>query len=672
MMTDKLNYPFELDDFQKQAIRAVAADSSVLVSAPTGAGKTVIAEYVMEKCLQEGKRVIYTAPIKALSNQKFREFQVLFPDQVGIVTGDVSINPSAPLVIMTTEIFRNRILESKDAFMRYSWIIFDEIHYLDDIERGTVWEESLILMPPHMRILGLSATIPNVDEFAGWLRQIYPHPIEVIKEVERPVPLHFFFQCQGRITDDVQFIRQIGYSRRKVRHPQQEERPQFQNRPIALIRHLIKADRLPCIYFCFSRKRCEYLAEKAGQFDFLTPAEQAYNLVLFDRLCERFDVTTGQRTATLRRLVEQGIAYHHAGLHPMLKEVIEQLFSGRHVKIIFTTETFALGINMPARTVVIDELKKKYGQFHRAIKTRDFYQMAGRSGRRGIDLEGFVYSRVNPRELSFQELETILTGKTEPIRSHFNAAYATILNLYEAYGEEFQWVYERSFYHFLAGGRTRLLQKEQMKSRFKLLKQLGYIQNRQLTVKGHFAKKMYGYELPLAELYASGILEELSPVQLGVICLAVVYEPRPRARKPALDRELKMLRKTVDRIVRHIHYYEKKRVITPISKRFYYDRSYSLMGWMKDRPFHEMIAEVDDDEGEVIRYYRMSIQVLREMLDTPASDSLKTSIRQAISLINREVIDAEHQLRQMAEPDLVDTDHLNPDLPDPDPDLLDE
>lgn len=663
-MEDKLNYPFELDDFQKQAIRAVENDSSVLVSAPTGAGKTVIAEYVMEKCLQEGKGVIYTAPIKALSNQKFREFQVLFPDQVGIVTGDVSINASAPLVIMTTEIFRNRILESKDAFMRYSWIIFDEIHYLDDIERGTVWEESLILMPPHMRILGLSATIPNVAEFAAWLKQIYPHPIEVIKEVDRPVPLHFFFQCQGQLTDDIQFVRKIGYRRRKARHSRQEEgeKPHFQNRPMSLLRHLHKADRIPCIYFCFSRRRCEYLAEKALNFDFIAPGDRGRTLALFDGLCKKFDVTTGARTTTLRRLVARGIAYHHAGLHPMLKEVIEQLFSYRHVRVIFTTETFALGINMPARTVIIDELKKKYGRFHRAIKTRDFYQMAGRSGRRGIDREGFVYSRINPNELTFQELETILASKTEPIRSHFNASYATILNLYETYGDQFQWVYQRSFYNFLAQSRSRLLQKEQMKARFKILKQMGYIQNNKLSVKGHFAKKMYGYELLLTELYVTGLLEKLSPVQLGILCLAVVYEPRPRAAKPEFDRELKSLRKTTDKIVRRIHHYEKNRGITPISKRFYYDLSYSLIGWMKDRPFHEMMGEISDDEGEVIRYYRMSIQVMREMLDTPASDILKANIREAIFLINREVIDAEHQLRQIAEPDLME-----PDLTDPHP-----
>ncbi len=660
MVDIKNNYPFELDSFQRDAIHAVEKNHSVLVSAPTGAGKTVIAEYVMTKCLKEGKGVIYTAPIKALSNQKFREFTILFPDKVGIVTGDVNINPNAPLVIMTTEIFRNRLLESKQPFQDYSWIIFDEIHYLDDMERGTVWEESLIFLPHHMRILGLSATIPNVDDFAHWLEEIYPHPIEVIKEVERPVPLHFFFQCRGKITDQLNTLKKLGYSRRKASLLTDDDESQ-QNRPLSLIKHLLKSGRIPCIYFAFSRKRCEYLAERACRFDFLSEDEHSKVLDTYDRLADHFGVTGSERSDSLRKLVKNGIAYHHAGLHPMLKEIIEQLFSNKMVKMIFTTETFALGINMPARTVVIDEMRKKYGRFFRSIKTRDFFQMAGRSGRRGIDKEGFVYGRVNPAEVTFQEIQNIVNSKPEPINSRFNASYGTILNLYEAFGEELFHVYQLSFHHFMAKSNSRKAQVRQMRSKLNILKQLEYIKDHQLTPKGHFAKKMYGYELTLAELYATGVLEELTPFQLGILALAVVYEPRPGRGKPKLSKDLKFLHTLTSKVVHTLHKHEKNRDINPLSKRFYYDMTTSIIAWMKEVPFEKIIEAIKDDEGEVIRYYRMSIQVLREMLEIALSKELKGKIYKAIQLINRDVIDAENQLRLAAE-ETID-DQLPEDLP---------
>lgn len=657
MVDIKNNYPFELDSFQEEAIQAVEKNHSVLVSAPTGAGKTVIAEYVMTKCLKQGQGVIYTAPIKALSNQKFREFSILFPDQVGIVTGDVNINANAPLVIMTTEIFRNRLLESRQPFQDYSWIIFDEIHYLDDMERGTVWEESLIFLPHHMRILGLSATIPNVDDFALWLEEIYPHPIEVIKEVQRPVPLHFFFQCTGKITDQLNTLKRLGFSRRKVSTFNDNDDSQ-QNRPMTLVKHLLRSGRIPCIYFAFSRKRCEYLAAKACRYDFLLEDEQQRIIDTYDRLADHFGVTGSDRSETIRDLVKHGIAYHHAGLHPMLKEIIEQLFSKKMIKMIFTTETFALGINMPARTVVIDEMRKKYGRFFRAIKTRDFFQMAGRSGRRGIDNEGFVYSRINQKDITFQEILNVVNSRPEPIHSRFNASYGTILNLYEAFGEELFHVYQLSFHHFMAQKSSRKAQIRQMRSKLNLLKQLEYIKDHQLTPKGHFAKKMYGYELTLAELYATGVLEELTPIQLGILALAVVYEPRPGRGKPKLSKDLKFLRTLTSKVVRTLHKHEKNRAINPQSKRFYYDMTNSIVAWMMEVPFEKIIEAIQDDEGEVIRYYRMSIQVLREMLETPLSKELKGKIYRAIQLINRDVIDAENQLRLSAEETI---DHPLPD-----------
>lgn len=650
-MPNKIRWSFKLDDFQKRAIDSVKRNQSILVSAPTGAGKTLIAEYVIMKCIEENKGVIYTAPIKALSNQKYREFQALFPEKTGIITGDVSINPHAPLLIMTTEIFRNKILDSPSQLTDYLWIIFDEIHYLDDIERGTVWEESLILLPKHMKIVGLSATIPNIDQFSLWLNEIHNHPIKVIKEDNRPVPLHFLFQYRGKIVGELSIIKKIAFSRRRILYQRKNElkgRFSGKNSPVPLIRHLIKSDRLPCLYFSFSRKRCEYLANRFMTFDVLTEKEKNKILEIYDSLCQRFNLINDERTQSLRNLVEKGIAYHHAGIHPMLKEVVEQLFTSKLIKIIFTTETFALGINMPARSVVIDEMRKRYGRNFRTLKVRDFLQMAGRGGRRGIDKEGYVYCRINPGELSFYELEQFFKIKPEPIRSRFNVSYATILNLYEAYKEDLFWIYSLSFYYFQEKKKSDLFQLKQMKTKLNILKKFGYIKSSKLTQKGHFAKNIYGHELPLSELYSSGILEELSHKQLGILCLAAVFEPRPDKKKVRLKNNINSIKLKTSRVVKRIHLIEKRNRVFSLSKKFCYDLSDSLLDWMGEKSFKNIVEEMEIDEGEVIRFYRMSIQILREMLHTPVSKNLKMKIQNAIDLINRGVINAEEQLLEIA------------------------
>jgi len=642
-----------LDDFQKKAIAAVESDQSVLVSAPTGAGKTLIAEHLVRKCMIEGRGVIYTAPIKALSNQKFREFQASFPDMVGIITGDVNIRPHSPLLIMTTEIFRNKVLESKSTLEDHHWIIFDEIHYLDSQERGTVWEESLILLPKHMRFMGLSATIPNIDQFAAWLREIHPYPIKVIKETKRPVPLHFLFQCHGRICDELKEVKLEAYGKHK-RFRYKGNRLldgslARENKPFELVKHLCESDRLPCIYFVFGRRRCEILAEEATEIDFLSEEECTEITNTYDDFCKKYDIWHEERTQSLRTLVKKGVAYHHAGIHPLLKEILEQLFTRKMIKLIFTTETFALGVNMPARTVVLDEVKKKYGRFFRALKVRDFYQMAGRSGRRGIDIEGYVYSRIDPRAVSFAELEGIIKGKPEDIRSRFSTSYATILNLYEIYGDDLVNIHSLSFFCYQEKASSGQRQLEQMQSRLSILKQLGYIHEGHLTEKGHFAKKIHGNELPLAELFGYGVLEDLSQEQLGVLALAAVFSPRLSINKTKLTAEIRELEAITDEAVKGIHRFEKKMKLDVMSKPFCYDLSNSVLKWMKHYPFQDIVDQLQIDEGELIRYYRMSLQVLREMLDTPVSDDLKHKTRLAIHAINRGVIDAEEQLKMTTE-----------------------
>lgn len=637
------------DAFQKKAIDYIKEGLSVIVSAPTGAGKTVIAEHVINDCLTKNTKAVYTAPIKALSNQKFREFNEGFPGKIGILTGDVSINPHAPILIMTTEIFRNKVLEESASLEEYSWVIFDEIHYLDDYERGTVWEESLIFLPRHMKMLGLSATIPNIDEFAQWIHSVHDRPLKIVKEEKRPVPLHFFYQCQGSIVDNVNKVRRLGSGGKNFYYYKGRRFPKKihlkPNKPTTLVSHLFNNSRLPCIYFSFGRRRCEYLAEEMKEFDFLTIEEKIKINKIFNELCERFDLVNEKAASIIHPLIERGIAYHHAGMLPTLKEVIERLFTSRLIKVIFTTETFALGINMPARTVVFDELRKFYGRFHSNLKTRDFYQMAGRAGRRGIDVEGFVYSRVNSRFMTYEELKRIIYGEPEKVRSRFNASYATMLTLYEKYGEKLYDIYPRSFHYFQEKKKYRERALDVLRSKTALLKELGYIVGDGLSEKGAFASKIHGYELSLSELYEKGVLEHLSEKELGILSLALVFEPRRRVMRTSPGKKLKQLQKITDDIVMPIQRTEKKLKIKPLSKIYYFDLSSCLEAWMDGENFDKILRYADVDEGEMIRYFRMAIQILREILDTPSSSILKEKVKKAIGLINRDIIDAEKQLR---------------------------
>ncbi len=645
---------FELDRFQEEAIEAITNNQSVLVSAPTGAGKTIIAEYAIEQCLIDGRKIIYTAPIKALSNQKYREFQTLFPDMVGIITGDVSINPDAPLLIMTTEIFKNRILENKDSFYGYSWIIFDEIHYLDDVDRGTVWEESLIFMPDNFNFIGLSATIPNIEEFADWIRSIHSKEVKVIIETKRPIPLKYYYNCCGKISKDINKLRKYGYWK-KDKHLSKEDynllKDEFKNsysKTAKLLRSLKKKDRIPAIYFTFSRKRTEELAKSNSVIDFFKDKKESEEaLKYFDELCEQFDISDSDRTKTLREYIKKGIAYHHAGLLPMQKEVIEQLFSKKMVKIIFTTETFALGINMPARTVIIDDLKKRYNRFVKLIKIRDFSQMSGRAGRRGIDEIGYVYSFINPFNIKYEELYHLDTGTPEPVISRFNATYSTILNLYETHGENLLEIYKLSFHYYQTKNKKPSIQYEQMAARLRVLKKLNYIIDGKLSPKGEFAKKVHGYGLILSELYAEGIIEELDYKEIATLALSIVFEPKPGARMPRIPEIFKNIRFHTTGSINRIHNCENRYGVKTLSKRCFYDLATPLSEWMKETPFEDIISMIKIDEGELIRYYRMGIQVMRELLRTPVSDIVKGNLETAIALINHDVMDAESQLKEV-------------------------
>ena len=448
----------QLDPFQEEAIHAINRNHSVLVTAPTGAGKTVLAEYAIEKCMEMGRRVIYTAPIKALSNQKYRDFYQTYGDRVGIVTGDVVLNQAAQVLLMTTEIFRNTIFDDITRLDDVEYVIFDEIHYINDIERGTVWEESIIFAPQNIKFVCLSATIPNINQFAEWMRTVREVEIDVIEELERPVPLEHHLYLEGYGIGDLPALRKIqesiiygdydSFDDIGAEKEILEEQLRDYLIQADLISYVQGQSQLPCLYFCFSRKVCERNAAFYAKRNFLTPEQRKEILHLFDLLCVQYSIRDERNIKAFRRLVAKGVAYHHAGMLPTLKEVVERLFTSGLIQLLFTTETFAVGINMPACTVIFESLEKYDGVTFRYLKAREYHQMSGRAGRRGIDPIGYVYARVFPKFAHFESVQRITSSKIEPIESQFNLSYSSILNLYEKYGDDIYDVCTQSLNNF--------------------------------------------------------------------------------------------------------------------------------------------------------------------------------------------------------------------------------
>jgi len=635
-----------LDRFQKEAIEILNQGKSVVVAAPTGAGKTLIAEHVMNHALESDLKVIYTSPVKALSNQKFRDFSGRFPHRTGIVTGDVSINPSAPLLIMTTEILRNRLFSEHPSALDYSWVIFDEIHYIDDPDRGTVWEESLMFLPRHARFLGLSATLPNTGELAEWISTIREEEVAVVEENERPVPLNFYFVSGRKV------YKKLPAPGKRIRRFAGPDDPKGRrskklpgnNEVVSLISSLRTRDRLPAIYFTMNRKRSVALAEALSSFDFLDPAEKEQVRLMVDTHSERYGSEDIHGFSDLLPMLKRGIGFHHAGMLPTAKELVEKLFTAGLIRAVFATATFALGINMPAKSVILDELKKRVGRSFRIIPRRDFFQMGGRAGRRGIDDRGYVYSFVDP-SLQPHSIRSLINGKPEPVLSRFDLSYAGILSLYERYGEKLYSIYFRSFKYFLEKRKKEGAKISWLRKKIKILRDLKYMDGNRITDAGIFAREIHGYELPMGELYKSRLMDKLYPRDLVFLALALVYEPKKGDRLLPDHGRSKYLYKLTKPLVTSIHKQEKMNGLKFNSPSFNFNLSKAAEMWMKEEPFFWCVNNSGIDEGDLVRYFRMSIQILRELLNTGLQGKMVSKTEKAISFLNRDIIDAESELR---------------------------
>jgi len=453
----------QLDPFQVEAVQCIDNSESVVVSAPTGSGKTLIAEYAIHKLFSGNQRAIYTAPIKALSNQKYRDFRATMGDRVGIITGDVVINPHAQVLIMTTEIYRNILFQDIISLNDVRYVVFDEVHYINDIERGTIWEEAIIFSPPHVRFCFLSATIPNAQQFARWVEKLQQHRVRAIEHTQRPVPLeHFVYEhTLGLVPwerayrfpyqDPKTFTSSVG-RRGKPR------RRYHTASHLDIIHNL--GERLPCLFFVFSRKGCEDLAqEAAGRFDFTTDAEkQEIREITTKTLAPLRELESLDCVEKLRSILPKGIAIHHAGLLPNLKELVEILFARGLIRLLYATETFAVGINMPARSVAFYSLRKFDGRGFSFINLRQYYQMAGRAGRRGMDKIGTVVTLVDMNHFEREAMPRYNQERSEDLVSQFDLSYNSVLNLHLRYRQqELQQVLQDNFSQFqLEEHRTKI------------------------------------------------------------------------------------------------------------------------------------------------------------------------------------------------------------------------
>ncbi|KLO18246.1 antiviral helicase [Schizopora paradoxa] len=466
-------YKFTLDPFQQVSVHAIQRNESVLVSAHTSAGKTVVAEYAIAQCLQNKQRVIYTSPIKALSNQKYREMLAEFGD-VGLMTGDVTINPTATCLVMTTEILRSMLYRGSEIMREVAWVIFDEIHYMRDKERGVVWEETIILLPHTVRYVFLSATIPNAMQFAEWICKSHEQPCHVVYTDFRPTPLqHYLFPAGGEgiylVVNEKGEFREDNFSKAmgtlaekqgedpadpkggkgrkgKTKKGGKKEGP---SDIFKIIKMIMMKNFNPVIVFAFSKRECEALALSLAKLEFNSAEEQDLISNIFTNAMENLSQDDRQlpQISNILPLLKRGIGIHHGGLLPILKEVIEILFQEGLIKVLFATETFSIGLNMPAKTVVFTTVRKYDGHEFRNLSSGEYIQMSGRAGRRGLDDRGVVIMMCDEK-LEPAAAKNMIKGEADRLDSAFHLGYNMVLNLMKVEGISPEFMLERCFFQF--------------------------------------------------------------------------------------------------------------------------------------------------------------------------------------------------------------------------------
>ena len=555
---------FGVDEFQIEAFDAIDAGHNVLVSAPTGSGKTLVATYAIEKVLRDGGRAFYTTPLKALSNQKFGELGKLFGvDNVGLLTGDTSVNRGASIVVMTTEVLRNMLLTESGRVQDLSLVVMDEVHYLQDPFRGGVWEEVIILTPSEVQFVALSATVANAPFLGEWLTEVRGHT-EVIVETERPITLHnhvaihrrgqnlpeLFDLLDGdRLSDQARKVDALLKSSRRFRPGPQwrgdrstaPPPPYSTPRRSDLLRVIDDEDLGPTIYFIFSRAGCDDAVRQCRRDGVrFTTREMAF--AIDDIATERVrsfedDDLNALGFPEFQDSLRNGIAAHHAGMVPAFREIVETCFERGLLGVVFATETLALGVNMPARSVVLEKFSKYSDAGRNTLSSGEFAQMTGRAGRRGLDDEGHAIISF-ALETSMADIGRVAIAPAPDLHSSFRPTYNFTANLIHHFDEEMALtILKQSFAQFEADRRpagVRRTLADQMMARRSVFEDLGYGDDWSLTERGEALRSVYHEnDLLLCEAWFEGAFEDIEPATLAAVLSCFAFEGRRTKPKPA-------------------------------------------------------------------------------------------------------------------------------------------
>jgi ATP-dependent RNA helicase HelY len=733
-------YPFPLDAFQLEAIIHLAQDRSVMVAAPTGTGKTLVAEYAIWRAQQRQQRVIYTTPLKALSNQKYRDLRAIYGfDAVGLVTGDIVEHSTASIVVMTTEVYRNMLLEEGgDRFARgesiipssladVAYIIFDELHYLSDVSRGPVWEEAIICSPPNVRLVGLSATVSNADDLADWISRVH-RPISLVVHEERAVPLeHYYFLdnklhlVQDAEGNRVERFPGVGGEARlamlmrrnrtytfgdddeddedwwnederesnkkkhraarkesavgedstsagtgedrgtQSRHPVERSSPE----PGEILTALRDADLLPCLYFLPGRKAVEEAAMSASLHLFTTSEEQAFIKEEVGVWLEQLpkEDRNLQQVHDLAQILPRGLAFHHAGLLPGLKVLVETLFARGHLRAVFATDTLALGINMPARAVVVGSLSKFDGQEMRLLTPNEYLQLTGRAGRRGMDVRGAAVIPYSPWEL-FEESFQRITAELLPVTSSFVIRYNSVLNLWRP-GDVHQLrricaSSLREYQRYVLWERRELMRLEKLEQRQQkgkkagkkkgiaseaaaqalekrrqkigayplsragaaeldgtifALRALGYIdEHDELTLRGRLLRSIFHPAgILVVETLLMGALDELSAAELAEVCSWFTYDNDRRLYNHSiLNTHLLQVRRELRGAVQRVHNIEQQASIN-FTPDIVPDFHSVALSWARGMSLSGLLRRIDLAEGDLLMLLNQTIDLLQQV-----------------------------------------------------------
>jgi superfamily II RNA helicase len=729
------HYPFPIDQFQLEAVAHLAQGQSVLVAAPTGTGKTLIAEYAIWHAQQRNQRVIYTTPLKALSNQKYRDLRDQYGhDTVGLVTGDIVEHSRASIVIMTTEVYRNMLLEDgftpeqtsgPSSLADVGFVVLDELHYLSDLDRGPIWEEAIICSPKHIQLVGLSATVSNAEDLTSWISRVH-RPIELVLHEERAVPLEHYYFLDGKLhlvqdaagnrvhlfpnvggeaklaqlagrgrtlivedededEDDLEndfwverrkkgkIIRQRGFrvsteeeketdldataEKKKARRSQLRKAPE----PGEILTVLREAHKLPCLYFLPGRRVVEEAALSAAMHSFTTPEEEALireeTGVWLEHLPQ--EDRNLQQVHSLVGLLPRGLAFHHAGLLPGLKVLVETLFARGYLRAVFATDTLALGVNMPARSVIVGSLSKFDGQEMRLLTPNEYRQLTGRAGRRGMDVLGTAiipYSPWEPFEASFQRI----TGDILPVTSSFVVRYNSILNLWRPgdiqhlrricasslreYQRYLLWEINelhRLEMRYQKASKAKKKRKASVaawqaleKRREKIgsyplsragaaeldgtifvLRTLGYIgQNDHLTLKGCLLRSIFHPAgMLIIELISAGVLDELSAHELAEVCSWFTYDNDRRLNnRHVIHARLAKVRQELWQIAQRVHGIEERANIT-FTPGIIPEFHGVALSWSRGISLSGLLRRIDLAEGDLLMLLNQSIDLLQQV-----------------------------------------------------------